>query len=77
MNSMQKQGIRPLDLRRTAAAIARNYGDKGAVVITYSEEGIRIGTENLTPAEVRKALCVAIHYSFVFEPDENETGKPA
>jgi hypothetical protein len=69
-----KQTIRPLDLRRTASAIARNYGDKGAVVITYSDEGIRIGTENLTPQELREALCVAMHYSFVFEQNESDQG---
>lgn len=59
--------VRPMDLRRTARAIASNYGDKGGVVITYGEEGIRIGVENLTPDELREALCVAINYSYAFE----------
>jgi len=61
--------VRPMSLRHTAGAIARNYGDKGAVVITYNaEEGdTRIGVENLTPEELREILCTAIHYSFVFE----------
>ena len=62
--------VRPLSLRQTAAAVARNHGDKGAVVISYGEEGIRIGTESLTPAEVREALCVAMHYSFLFEDEQ-------
>ena len=69
--------VLPLNLRRTAGAIARNYGDKGAIVITFSEDGLtRVGVENLTPVELREALCTAIHYSFVFadeavkEPDE-------
>jgi hypothetical protein len=62
--------IRPLDLRRTARAIASNYGDKGGVVITVGEGGVRIGVENLTPQELRDALCVAINYSFVFEDGE-------
>ena len=64
--------IRPLNLRHTAAAIARNYGDKGAVIISIGEDGTRIGVENLTPQEVRDALCTAIHYSFVFEDDAEE-----
>ena len=59
--------VTPVDLRRTARAIAANYGDKGAVVITVSDEGVRIGTEGLTPDELRHALCVAVNYSFVFE----------
>ncbi len=59
--------IRPIDLERTAAAIAKNYGDKGAAIVTFGEEGVRVGVSNLTPDELREALCVAVHYSFVFE----------
>src|ERR1700685_2906470 len=69
--------VLPLNLRRTAGAIARNYGDKDAIVITFSGDGLtRVGVENLTPEELREALCTAIRYSFVFadeavkEPDE-------
>lgn len=67
--------VRPMSLRHTAGAIARNYGDKGAVVITFNaEEGeTRMGVENLTPQELREALCTAIHYSFVFEEDAPES----
>ena len=67
--TMTNKTVRPMNLQHTAAAIARNYGDKGAVVITYNaEEGdTRIGVENLTPEELREVLCTAIHYSFVFE----------
>lgn len=68
----RNEKIRPMNLRHTAAAIARNYGDKGAVIITVGEDGTRIGVENLTPSEVREALCTAIHYSFVFEGDAEE-----
>lgn len=60
--------IRPVDLRRTARAVASNYGDKGAVVISVGKDGVRIGTEGLTPDELREALCLAINYSFEFEP---------
>lgn len=74
---MANKVVRPLNLRHTAGAIARNYGDKGAVVITFNADGeTRIGVENLTSEELRGVLCTAIHYSFVFEgkavkePDE-------
>ena len=59
--------VRSLDLQRTAGMIAQNYGDKGAIVITFGEQGVRIGTEGLTPQEVRDALCMTIHYSYLFE----------
>ena len=36
------QPVRPLSLRHIAAAIARNYGDKGAIVISVDKEGVRI-----------------------------------
>jgi hypothetical protein len=64
---MPDGNVRPIDLRRTAKAIASNYGDKGGVVITVGDDGVRIGVENLTPDELREALCTAIHYSYVFE----------
>lgn len=66
--------IRPVDLRRTAKAIASNYGDRGAIVISVGEDGVRIGTEGLTPSEQREALAVAVHYTFVFEPNGEEKG---
>lgn len=59
--------IHPVDLRRTARAVASNYEDKGAIVISVGVEGVRIGTEGLTPNELREALCVAMHYSYEFE----------
>ncbi len=61
------ENIIPVDLRRTARAVAANYGDKGAVVISVNDEGVRVGTEGLTPDELRHALCVAINYTFDFE----------
>jgi hypothetical protein len=68
----KNEKLRPLSLRHTAMAVARNYGDRGALIISVGENGVRIGVENLTPAEVREALCTAIHYSFVFEDDSDE-----
>ena len=61
--------VRPLDLKRTANAVAQNYGDRGAIIVTVGAEGVRIGTDGLTPEELREALAVAIHYSFIFEKD--------
>ena len=61
-----------LNLRGIAHTVAQECGDKGAVVISYGESGIRIGVENLKPEELREALCTAIHYSFVFD----EEGEP-
>ena len=56
-----------LQLRGLAETVAAECGDKGAIVITFGEDGIRVGTEGLTPTELREALCTAIHYSYVFE----------
>lgn len=56
-----------IQLRGLAETVAAECGDKGAVVISYGSEGIRIGTEGLTPEELREALCTAIHYSYVME----------
>jgi hypothetical protein len=77
--AMTANSVQPLNLRHTAGAIARNYGDKGAIVITFSEDGsTRVGVENLTAEEIREALCTAIHYSFVFAGEavkkSDETG---
>jgi len=62
--------VMPLPLNNMARAIASNYGDKGAAVITFGREGIRIGASNLTPHELREALCAAINYSYVFEHEK-------
>lgn len=56
-------------LRELARVVAAECGDKGAVIISFSEEGVRIGVEGLTPHELREALCTAIHYSFAFEDE--------
>jgi hypothetical protein len=60
---MPNEIIRPLDLRRTAAAIASNYGDDGAIVITRGKDGIRVGVHNLDPGDLQDMLCVAIHHA--------------
>jgi hypothetical protein len=66
--------VRPLSLERTAGAVASNYGDKGAVIISVADDGTRIGVANLTPEELREALCVAITYSFAFEDETAAAG---
>ncbi len=50
-----------------AAAVARSHGGQGTIIITCGPKGIRIGVKNLTPDEMREALCVAVHYSFAVE----------
>lgn len=59
-----------INLQGLAGTVAAECQDKGAVVISYGKQGVRIGVENLTPTELREALCTAIHYSYVFENDE-------
>jgi hypothetical protein len=63
MEASRPNTVRPLELRRTAAAIAANYGDKGAIVITSGEEGIRIGVHGLDGREAQEALCIAIYHA--------------
>ncbi len=58
-----------INLQGLAGVVASECQDKGAVVISYGENGVRIGVENLTPDELREALCTAIHYSFAFEKE--------
>jgi hypothetical protein len=53
--------VRPLDLTTMAASIATTYRDKGAIVITSGEDGIRVGVHGLDLREAQDALCVAIH----------------
>lgn len=52
--------VRPFGLQRTAAAIASNYGDDGAIIITQGPDGIRIGVHNLDADALKHVLCVAI-----------------
>lgn len=54
--------VRPLDLTKMAASVSRSYGDKGAIVITSGEEGVRVGVHGLDLRESQDALCVAIYH---------------
>jgi hypothetical protein len=58
-----------INLRGLAGTVASECNDRGAVVISFGDGHVRIGVENLTPTELREALCTAIHYSYVFEED--------
>jgi hypothetical protein len=58
---------RPTGLDDLAAIAAAEHGDKGGVVITLGAGGVHIGASGLTPDELRKALCTAIHYTYVHE----------
>ena len=59
--------VLPLDLRRTAAAIAASHDGLGAIVIVITPQGLRLGVEGLTPDEIRDACCSAIHSSYLAE----------
>lgn len=63
--------VKPMALNRMAASIARTHGDKGAIIITFNPDGIRIGSDGLSLEEVREALCVGIYYSYI--SDDMET----
>ena len=58
--------IYPIKLRQMAKAIANSYNDKGSIIITLGNEGIRIGTDGLSHEELNTVLCTAIHYNFCF-----------
>ncbi len=64
--------IIPMDLERTARSIATNYGDKGAIVITVSSDGFRIGVADLTDRELQDALCVAIYHNVRKSLDDDD-----
>jgi hypothetical protein len=53
--------VQPFDLKTMAASVSRSYGDKGAIVITSGDEGIRVGVHGLDLDEAKDALCVAIY----------------
>jgi len=56
-------------LERMARSIAHAHGDKGAIVITVGEDGVRIGVHGLDAREIQDALCVGLFYNFVKEAD--------
>lgn len=53
--------ISALGLARMAASVAAAHRAKGAVIVTFGEEGFRIGDDGLTVDELQTALCLAIH----------------
>lgn len=53
----------------TAVSIAASYGDRGAIIITVGDMGVRMGVGGLTPQQVRDALCVAIKHNLDADPD--------
>ena len=68
--SLSSDKIKPLALQKMAKAIASSYGDKGAIVLTCGEEGVRVGMAGLSPDEAERALCIAIHYNIKFSDEE-------
>jgi hypothetical protein len=63
------QNVHPIDLERMARSIAQAHGDKGAIVITVREDGVRIGVHGLDAREIQDALCVGLFYNFVKEAE--------
>jgi hypothetical protein len=53
--------VRPLELTRMAESVSRSYGDKGAIIITSGDKGVRVGVHGLDLDEAKDALCVAIY----------------
>jgi hypothetical protein len=53
-------------LQMVAKAVADQYGDKGAIVVTYGKDSVRLGSHGLSPAEAENALCIAIYYHILF-----------
>ncbi len=48
-----------------AKAIAATHGDKGAIIITFGDNGVRIGVHGLSFKETEEALCLGIHHNFL------------
>jgi two-component sensor histidine kinase len=61
MLAKKMEAVHPFDLEHLAAAIARNYGDKGAIIITRGGDGTRVAFHGMTLREAEDALCIAIH----------------
>ena len=73
MTTESRATVRPFDLKRMARSISRSYGDKGAIVLSVGDDGIRIGVYGLDAKEIQDALCVGIHYNFTMD---KPIGKP-
>jgi len=54
--------FKPVELKAVAGSVSRMHGNKGAIVITSGDEGIRIGMHGLDTYEAKEALCVAMYY---------------
>jgi len=55
--------VTPLNLKSMARSIARNYGDKGAMILVSGDEGTRIGVWGLTGREAQDALNLGTYYN--------------
>ena len=66
-----ESNVRPLALMTIAESVSRSYGDKGAIVITSGDDGIRLGIYGLDLNDAKDALCVAIYHT-VFKSLSND-----
>lgn len=58
-------------LKRHAEMMTAAYGLQGTIIISCSEDRMRIGTHGLDPQMLRDALCYAIAQTY---EHENATG---
>ena len=65
MKNIINKKVFSINLKKMASSIARNKGDKGAIIITMGNEGTSIGVSGLDDREIQEALCTAIYYNFL------------
>ncbi len=70
--AMKRATVQPVDLTRMARSIAQSYGDKGAIVLSVGEEGVRVGVHGLDAREIQEALCVGIYYNFEMDRPQGD-----
>ncbi len=70
MNDNKK--VHSIRLKNMAASIAKNNGDQGAIIISFSKDELRFGVFGVSGEDIQDALCLAIYYNQVAM---NETGE--
>ena len=73
MKVNEPSNVHPINLRRMAKSIASSRGEKGAVIITFGDEGYSFGVEGMSPEEVEQAACILIHQNFLVSEDGIES----
>ena len=64
------------NLKKIASSIAQTQNAKGAVVITFNDDGtISIGANNVDSAALRYALNVGIYHTFLMDVEKQAEGE--